>query len=201
MPYCIGLTGGIGSGKSSAARIFEELGAVIVDTDDISHGLTRPDGAAIPLIRAEFGPEYVASDGSLDRVRMRQLVFNTPSQRKRLEAILHPLIGGEARKRVAGAAQPYVMLMVPLLLETGAYGDVLKRIAVVDCMEAQQIERTMQRSRLSEAEVRAIMDTQVTRAQRLARADDVIDNSGDAAGMRREVEALHAKYLALAGAA
>ena len=198
MPYCIGLTGGIGSGKSSAAKIFEELGAGVVDTDEISHALTRAGGAAIPLIRAEFGADYVAADGSLDRAKMRQLVFGDPSARNRLEAILHPLIGKEARARVAASPQPYVMLVVPLLLETGAYRGFIKRIAVVDCTEAQQIERTMQRSGLSKAQVRAIMSTQVTREQRLARADDLLNNSGDPAAMRREVETLHTKYLALA---
>jgi len=198
MPYCIGLTGGIGSGKSSAARVFEELGAGIVDTDEISHALTRAGGAAIPLIRAEFSADYVAADGSLDRAKMRQLVFGDPAARNRLEAILHPLIGKEARARVASSPQPYVMLAVPLLLETGAYRGFIKRIAVVDCTEAQQIERTVQRSGLSEAQVRAIMSTQVTREQRLARADDLLNNSGDPAAMRREIEALHTKYLALA---
>jgi dephospho-CoA kinase len=198
MPYCIGLTGGIGSGKSSAARVFEELGVGIVDTDEISHALTRPGGAAIPQIKSEFGADYIAEDGSLDRTKMRQLVFADPGARKRLEAILHPLIGQETRVRVAAAAQPYVILAVPLLLESNAYLDLVKRIAVVDCSEAQQIERTMRRSALSEQQVRAIMASQVTRKLRLARADDVLDNSGDSAGMRHQVEALHEKYLALA---
>jgi dephospho-CoA kinase len=201
MPYCIGLTGGIGSGKSSAARIFEELGAGIIDTDEISHTLTRPGGGAIAMIRAEFGTEYIAADGSLDRARMRQLAFGDSGARKKLEAILHPLIGSETRTRVATAWQPYVILAVPLLLETGAYRDLIKRVAVVDCTEQQQVARTMQRSGLTEAQVRAIMTSQVSREVRLARADDVLDNSGDPAGMRRQVEALHAKYLALAGAA
>ncbi len=198
MPYCIGLTGGIGSGKSSAAKVFEEFGAAIVDTDEISHALTRPGGAAIALIKGEFGAEYIAADGSLDRAKMRQLVFSDPGARKRLEAILHPLIGQETRARVAAAAQPYVILAVPLLLEANAYLDLVKRIAVVDCSEAQQVERTMLRSALSEQQVRAIMASQVSRTQRLARANDVLDNSGDSAGMRRQVEALHEKYLALA---
>jgi dephospho-CoA kinase len=199
MPYCIGLTGGIGSGKSSAAKVFEQLGADIIDTDEISHALTRAGGAAMPLIRAEFGAEYIAADGSLDRARMRQLVFGNPAARKRLEAMLHPLIANETRARVAASAQPYVILAVPLLLEAGAYRDLIKRIAVVDCTEDQQIDRTMQRSGLSEAQVRAIMKAQVTREQRLARADDVLNNSGDREGLQREAAALHTKYLALAG--
>ncbi len=200
MPYCVGLTGGIGSGKSSAARIFSESGAGVVDVDDISHALTRPGGAAIVPIRSAFGAEAITPEGSLDRTRMRALVFADASAKDKLEAILHPLIGLEARAEVARAAQPYVMLVVPLLLERDAYRDLIQRVAVVDCPEAVQIERTMRRSALSEDAVRAIMAAQLSRAQRLAKADDVLYNDGDETQLRQQVAALHVRYLELAGA-
>jgi dephospho-CoA kinase len=200
MPYCVGLTGGIGSGKSSAARLFAALGAGVVDVDDISHALTRPGGAAIDPIRGRFGAAAIASDGSLDRARMRELVFADPEARQVLEAILHPLIGDQARAEVTHAAQPYVMLVVPLLLERNAYRDITRRVAVVDCREQTQIDRTMQRSALSEAAVRAIMAAQLPRSERLARADDIIDNDGDEAHLHLQVAALHARYRELAAA-
>jgi dephospho-CoA kinase len=197
-PLCIGLTGGIGCGKSSAATIFQELGAAVVDTDEIARELTHPGGVALAAVRRDFGADYIAADGGLDRERMRQLVFSDPAARKRLEAILHPLIRNESRARIAAAQQPYVIVVVPLLLETGAYSALVKRILVVDCDEAQQIARTTRRSGLSAAEVRAVMAAQVPRAARLAAADDVLRNDAGLKTLRREVEALHAKYLALA---
>lgn len=178
--------------------MFADLGAGIVDTDEISHTLTRADGAAIPLIRSEFGVGYIAEDGSLNRVKMRQLVFANAAARKRLEAILHPLIGQETRARAAASPQSYVILAIPLLLEAGAYRDLIKRIAVVDCTEQQQVERTMQRSGLTEHEVRAIISTQVSRERRLAQADDILNNTGCPVCLRREVELLHSKYLEFA---
>ena len=200
MVYCVGVTGGIGSGKSSAAALFAELGAGIVDTDDIAHELTRPGGRAMPAIIAAFGPGIAAADGSLDRAAMRQLVFAEPAQRKVLEGILHPLIRAEARDRVDRSANPYVMLVVPLLLETGGYPDLVRRVLVIDCEESLQISRTMQRSALTEQAVRAIMAAQLPRQQRLARADDVLLNSGDLSQLRSEVSRLHDRYLALAAA-
>lgn len=195
--YCIGLTGGIGSGKSSAAGVFHELGAGVVDTDEIARELTAPGGAAIPGIRGQFGADYIAADGSLDRARMRRLVFGDPASKTALEAILHPLIREQSRARIAAARQPYVLVVVPLLLETGAYRELINRVLVVDCSEEQQIARTMQRSRLTADEVRAIMATQLPRRERLARADDVLHNDDDIAAMRRQVKALHDRYLAL----
>jgi dephospho-CoA kinase len=197
-PFCIGLTGGIGCGKSSAAKIFAELGAAVVDTDEIAHELTGPAGAALAAIRGEFGADYIAADGGLDRARMRRLVFSDVEARKKLEAILHPLIRNESRARIAAARQPYVILVVPLLLETGAYSDLIKRVLVVDCDEAQQISRTARRSGLSAAEVRAVMAAQIAGPARLAAADDVLRNDADLERLRRDAEALHAKYLALA---
>lgn len=199
MPYCIGLTGGIGSGKSSAAEIFSELGAAVVDTDAIAHELTRPGGAALAAISSRFGADFIAADGGLDRPRMRRLVFNDPASKTRLEAILHPRIRAEATARLAAATEPYVIIAVPLLLETGAYGELTDRVLVVDCTEEMQIERTMRRSAISADEVRAIMAAQLPRSERLARADDVLHNDTDMASLRRQAEALHGKYLELAG--
>ena len=198
MAFCIGLTGGIGSGKSSAARHFQSLGTGVVDVDDISHTLTKPAGAAIPEIARQFGAAFIAADGSLDRAQMRELVFKDPKAKSRLEAILHPLIGRQAREQVSRATQPYVLLVVPLLLETNAYADVLQRIAVVDCSEQTQIERTMRRSQLTETAVRAIMAAQLSRAERLAKADDVLNNDGEEGSLRQQVAQLHTRYLNLA---
>lgn len=197
-PFCVGLTGGIGCGKSSAAGMFLALGACVIDTDEIARELTRPGGKAIGAIRDAFGPEYIAADGSLDRRKMRRLVFTDPDARKKLESILHPLIREEARRRIAAASAPYVIVVVPLLLETGAYRDLISRIAVVDCSEALQVARTAARSGLTEEEVRAIMAAQLPRAKRLAAADDVLNNDGDLESLRRQVDALHRRYLGLA---
>ena len=199
MPFCVGLTGGIGSGKPTAAGMFEALGAPVVDTDAISHELTAPDGAAMRAICEQFGPAYVAAGGGLDRERMRRLVFDDAPARTKLEAILHPMIRERSRDRVAAARAPYVILMVPLLLETGAYLDLARRVLVVDCSESRQIELATQRSQLSADEVRRIIASQLTRAERLKRADDVLDNDGGMEALRRRVGELHAKYLALAG--
>lgn len=201
MPFCVGLTGGIGSGKSKVAGMFAELGAAVVDTDAISHELTAVAGRALPAIASRFGARYLKPDGSLDRALMRELVFADLHAKRQLEEILHPLIGTEARARIRGGSGPYVILVVPLLLETGAYRDVLSRVLVVDCEEAQQIERTMARSRLTADEVRAIMAAQLPRGDRLMRADDVIVNDADINTLKTRVQALHRQYVAAAGAA
>jgi dephospho-CoA kinase len=201
MPFCVGLTGGIGSGKSAASDRFGELGAGVVDTDEISRELTVPAGAAIEEIRNQFGPEFVTAEGGLDRARMRRLVFADAAARRKLEAILHPLIRGRTRAAIAAAAQPYVVVVVPLLLETGACAELVQRVLVVDCEEAEQIRRTMARSGLSAGEVREIMATQLPRAERLRRADDVLANNGDLPALQRRVARLHAQYLDLARAA
>lgn len=200
MSFVVGLTGGIGSGKSAAAHIFAELGADVVDTDAISHALTAPGGAAMPDIAAAFGAEMVDTTGALDRAAMRARVFGNDDARSRLEAILHPAIRAEADVRCLNSAAPYVIVAVPLLLETGFYRARVDRILVVDCPEEVQISRTMSRSHLSADQVRAIMAAQATRAQRLEAADDVIDNGGDEAALRRQVLRLHETYLRRAGA-
>jgi dephospho-CoA kinase len=198
MPYCVGLTGGIGSGKSRAAALFGELGAGVVDTDDISHEITAAGGSAMPAIAAAFGATVAAADGSLDRAVMRRLVFENPAARKQLEAILHPRIRELARSRVLDSSAPYVLLVVPLLLETGGYRDLVRRILVVDCDESLQVSRAMQRSNLTAEAVRAIMAAQLPRQQRLAGADDVIRNDGGIAELRERVAKLHQHYLKLA---
>lgn len=198
MVYCIGLTGGIGSGKSSASGLFQKLGAGVVDTDQIAHDLTGPGGAAIAEIRGQFGTDYIAADGGLDRAKMRRLVFNDGTAKKKLETLLHPQIRKQALARIAEAREPYVLVVVPLLFETGAYRELVSRVLVVDCPEELQIARTMQRSRLTTDEVRAIMAAQLPRNERLARADDVLHNDDDMDALRHQIGILHDRYLALA---
>jgi dephospho-CoA kinase len=193
--YIVGLTGGIGSGKSTVAEAFVALGASLVDTDAIAHELTGPQGAAMPALRAAFGPSISAANGALDRAAMRQLVFSNPAEKSRLETILHPLIRQIAAERCQTAGTPYVILAVPLLFESGNYRTRCTRIAVVDCPESVQIARVMQRNALSAEEVRRIMQTQASRTDRLGIADDVIENGGDRQALRQQVEKLHFQYL------
>ena len=197
-PFVIGLTGGIGSGKSAAADLFAARGALMVDTDQIAHQLTAPGGAAMDAIRQAFGNGVVAADGALNRAAMRALAFEDPDARKRLEAILHPMIRAESERLCLAATTPYVMLVVPLLIESGTYRQRVRRLCVVDCPEEVQVARVMQRSGLEERQVRAIMAAQASRAERLAAADDVIDNSAGYAELAVQVERLHGAYLRLA---
>ncbi len=198
MKYVVGLTGGIGSGKSAAADEFARLGATVVDTDAIAHELTRAGGAAIAEVRRVFGDAAIAADGAMDRARVRALVFADAAAKQRLEAILHPLIRAESERRIAAAAGPYVVYVVPLLVESGDYRRRMQRVLVVDCPEATQIERVQSRSNLSAEQVRAIIASQAPRAARLAAADDVIDNSSTIAALRKQIAELHARYLGLA---
>ena len=198
MSLVIGLTGGIGSGKSSAAKLFAALGACVIDTDEIAHELTQSHGAAISAIRQNFGVDFITVEGALNREKMRSLVFSDSASRQKLEAILHPLIRMAAARSAALASSPYVIMVVPLLLETGDYREMVQRVLVVDCDEQKQIVRAMARSGLSAHEVRAIMATQIARQQRLQQADDVIANDSNLAHLQQQVEALHQKYLALA---
>lgn len=194
----IGLTGGVGSGKSSAAKFFAALGAKVIDTDEIAHQLTQSQGVAMTAIRREFGENFITTDGSLDRGKMRSLVFSDSSSRQKLEAILHPLIRAEAARRAeltALTAASYVVMVVPLLLEVNSYREMVQRILVVDCAEQSQIERAMARSGLSRQEVEAIMCAQISREERLRQADDVIVNDSDIARLGQQVEALHRQYL------
>ena len=196
--FVVGLTGGIGSGKSAAADEFARLGATVVDTDAIAHELTGPGGAALAQIAALFGAEFIR-DGKMDRQRMRERVFADPAAKKRLEGVLHPMIRQESERRIAAAAGPYVVHVVPLLIESPDYRRRVDRVLVVDLPEAMQIARVRERSRLSEDEVRAIIRTQAAREARLGAADDVIDNGGTRDALLKQVAALHQKYLQLAG--
>jgi dephospho-CoA kinase len=193
----VGLTGGIGSGKSAAADEFARLGASVVDTDAIAHALTQQGGAAVPEIEKRFGKEFVL-DGAMDRQKMRNHVFADPAAKRALEALLHPMIREESARLIAAARAPYVMHVVPLLIESPDYRQRVNRVLVVDAPEEVQVARVRARSNLPEAEVRAIMRTQVTRAARLAAADDVIDNAGSRDALRNQVAALHQKYLQFA---
>jgi dephospho-CoA kinase len=194
----VGVTGGIGSGKSTAAHLFADCGAGLVDTDAIALALTQPGQPAVHEIAQRFGAEYLTSAGALDRVRMRERVFSDPAAKRDLEAILHPLIRTEVAAQVRASGAPYVLVLIPLLTETGGYPSLVQRVLVVDADEQTQIARTMVRSALTEEQVRAIMRTQATRQQRLAAADDIIDNSGDLEHLRKQVQDLDARYLQMA---
>ena len=200
MALVVGLTGGIGSGKSAAADEFALLGATVVDTDAISHELTGPRGAAMDEIKRQFGSTFIDADGAMNRKRMRDLVFSDPQERQRLEALLHPMIRAESARRIAAARGPYVVHVVPLLIESPEHRARVGRVLVVDCPEALQISRVRQRSELPEAEIRRIISSQVQRDRRLAAADDVIDNSGPVSALQQQVRKLHEGYLRLAAA-
>lgn len=201
MSFVVGLTGGIGSGKSAAAAEFERLGASVVDTDAIAHELTQVGGAAIPELEKRFGKTAIAESGAMDRKKMRHRVFADPQAKKALEALLHPLIREESQRRIASAPGPYVIHVVPLLIESPDYRSRVDRVLVVDTPEELQVERVRLRSGLSADEVRAIVAAQATRAERLAAADDVIENRGTIDALRAQVAALHRRYLEYSQAA
>jgi dephospho-CoA kinase len=195
----VGLTGGIGSGKSEAARLFNELGAPVADTDAIAHALTAPGQPALQEIAESFGTDVLHHDGSLNRAYLRQKVFSDAGAKHLLEGILHPLIREEVANIVARhASAPYQIIMVPLLFETGAYAGLIDRSLLIDCDESLQIARAMARSQLAEIEVRAIMAAQCSREQRLKMADDVILNNGTLVDLEKQVREKHEKYIRLA---
>ena len=193
--FSVGLTGGIGCGKTTVADMFGALGASLVDTDAIAHALTTPHGSAMPAILDEFGEDFATPQGALDRAKMRELVFTDPGARARLEAILHPRIREATAAAAALATGPYIIFVVPLLIESGTWRERVTRILAIDCSEATQVARVMARNNLSESQVRAIMAAQVTREQRLANADDVVLNDDGIDALRPQVERLHAFYL------
>ncbi|HGL4259728.1 dephospho-CoA kinase [Burkholderia dolosa] len=200
--FSIGLTGGIGSGKTTVADLFGVRGASIVDTDLIAHRITAPGGLAMPAIEQAFGRDFVAPDGSLDRARMRALIFSDDDARRRLEAITHPLIRGETEREAREAQGAYVMFVVPLLVESGTWEARTDRVLVVDCAVETQIERVMRRNGFTREQVKAIIARQATREARLAAADDVIVNDATTpAALAAQVDALHQRYLGLAAAA
>lgn len=193
-PFCVGLTGGIGCGKSTVARLFEALGVAVVDADAIAHQLTQAGGQAIPLIRSHFGAAFLNASGAMDRTRMRQLILSDDDARQQLEAILHPLILDQCKTRLAGRT-PYTILMAPLLLENPEFLHLVQHVLLVSCTETNQIERVRQRSGLDESEIRAIIARQMASAERLVRADDIIQNDGARDDLTNQVAALHQHYL------
>lgn len=196
--FSIGLTGGIGSGKSTVADMFAARGAALVDTDLIAHQLTMPNGVAIPAIHEQFGAAFLTPDGALDRARMREYIFGNAEAKSRLESILHPLIRVETERAAEAAQGAYLIFVVPLLVESGTWKDRVSRVLVVDCTEETQIRRVMMRNGLPESQVRAIMAAQASRATRLAAADDVIDNDGETLALVPQVDRLHKLYASLA---
>ncbi|QJR13613.1 dephospho-CoA kinase [Usitatibacter palustris] len=197
MKRIVGLTGGIGSGKSTVAEELAARGATIVDADEIARGLTLAGGEAMPQVSAAFGPSFVAADGSLDRAAMRKQAFSDPAALARLEAILHPMIRARSDAAVERANGPYAVLVVPLLFEKGSYQGRVARTLVVDCPESLQVERVMARSGLAAEEVRAVMATQWPRWRRLQMADDVAWNGGDRAALANQCERLHRAYATI----
>lgn len=196
----IGLTGGIGSGKSTVADALVARGAALVDTDQIAHALTAPGGAAIEPIRQAFGDAVIAADGRMDRAAMRERAFSDPQARKLLESILHPLIRAGTDAGIAAALQnaaPYVLVAIPLLVEGGGARGRFDRVLVVDCPADVQVERVIRRSGLARTQVDAIMAAQATREQRLAMADDVVDNGGSPDALPAQVERIDALYRRL----
>lgn len=200
-PFCVALTGGLAAGKSAVAEVFARLGAAVIDTDAIARELTGPQGAALPALKAAFGPDCLNAAGALDRAAMRARVFQDAQARRQLEAILHPMIRERVRERLAAVQAPYAVVVVPLLVEAWAdYRPLVDRVLVVDCDEAAQVHRVMARDGIDADLARRMLAAQATRQQRLALADDVIDNRGDLAALTRQVEALHGRYLKLAAA-
>lgn len=196
----VGLTGGIGSGKTTVANLFGERDVPLIDTDQIAHELTAPGGEAIEAIRAEFGEGAIAPDGSLDRAAMRARAFGDPDARRRLEAILHPMIRARTTRAIESAASAaYAIVVVPLLVESGTWQSWLDRVLVVDCPVEVQIERVMRRNGMAREQVLAILAAQASREARLAAADDVVDNGAGPDALPARVDELHRLYLALAG--
>lgn len=201
--FKIGLTGGIGSGKSRVADMLGGWGAAVVDTDEIARALTAAGGAAMPAIEREFGADALTSVGALDRAAMRERAFADPRVRLRLQAVLHPLIGQETERQAEAARGGYLVLVVPLLVESMVrWRDRIDRICVVDCDPETQVARVRSRSGLTDCAIRRIMAAQVARASRLGVADDVIDNGGATSSqqLRAQAKILHDRWLALAAA-
>ena len=196
-PYIVGLTGGIGSGKSTACALFAELGVEIVDADHVSRSVVAPGSPALQQLREQFGDAVVTRDGSLDRAWLRSRIFSDAAVRQQVEALLHPLIRSAMLEQIQRSRSAWLILAAPLLLENNAY-DFVDRVLVIDADEAIQVARTSKRDHASEDEVRRIMQVQLPRSERLARADDVISNNGDTASLRRQVQEYSTLYQKLA---
>lgn len=196
----IGLTGGIGSGKTTVSDLFAELGIKIIDTDVISQNLTAVGGSAISLILENFGPQSIALDGSMDRKFMRTKVFNSSDERKKLESILHPLIREEVKHQIQNLEGPYSILAVPLMNKNSSWIRLCDRILLIDCPEEEQIRRVKHRSGLEPAVIKKIIDSQSSVQNKLSFADDVLFNYGDREYLKKEILHLHQIYLKLSGA-
>jgi dephospho-CoA kinase len=194
-PYCIGLTGGIGSGKTSTTDIFSELGVPVIDADSISHEVVQAGQPALQDIVAAFGPDVIGSEGQLRRDYLRKLIFEDLSAREKLEAIIHPRVHDEISRRINQATFPYCIISSPLLLESRSIQHRIDRVLVVDAPEHLQIERASQRDNSSKEQIKRILEAQVDRQARLDAADDVIVNERDLSFLKREVEKLHQIYL------
>ncbi|MDH3669953.1 MAG: dephospho-CoA kinase [Gammaproteobacteria bacterium] len=193
----IGLTGGIGSGKTTVADMFAGHGVPVIDADEIARALVTPYQPAYDEIIEAFGRAIVDDDGNIDRDKLRQLVFDNTQRRQELEAILHPRVRTEIHHRSLELDAPYCVIVIPLLIEADQL-DLVERVLVVDLDEEKQVQRVGARSRLSEAEVRKIIAAQIERSERLRHADDVIENNADLASLEAQVEKLHRRYLTLA---
>jgi dephospho-CoA kinase len=198
--YAVALTGGIGSGKSAVSDLFSRHGATVIDADDIAHALTAPDGRALPAIVERFGEDMLDRAMRLNRAALRERVFTDPHAKRDLEAILHPLIRSRMIGELESCTAPYAVLAIPLLVETGQT-ELADRVLVVDAPEPVRIQRVCRRSGLTPEEVVRIIDTQATVEERLAVADDIIDNSGDLTELATQVARLHERYLSLASVA
>lgn len=196
--YVVVITGGIGSGKTTIANQFAELGIDVVDADVIAREVVEPGTPALAAIAAHFGPDVIAADGQLDRRCLRERVFSDPDAKAWLNALLHPLIRQEMLRRCAAARSPYCLLVVPLLVENKLTG-LANRVLVIDVDEATQIERTCRRDGVSREQAQAILAAQASRAERLAAADDVLDNkNGAPETIKPRILALHETYMAFA---
>jgi dephospho-CoA kinase len=194
----VGLTGGIAAGKSTATAFFQDRGVPVIDADEVARDVVAAGTAGLAAVIAAFGPQIVQADGTLDRRRLRELVFADPAARHRLEAILHPLIDAEIRARLQRVTGPYCVLAVPLLIESDNLRALANRVLVIDVPEEVQVERLMQRDGMTAEQCRAMLAAQASRAQRLEGADDVVDNASDVITLRRQLERVHARYLELA---
>lgn len=191
--YRVGLTGGIASGKTAVADVFDSLGAGIVDTDRVAREVVAPGQPGLEAVRDEFGEGVILASGKLDRRALRSVVFADPQARRRLESLLHPLIRARTMEALEQVQAPYAVAVVPLLVETG-FGELVDRVAVVDCPRAIRLERLMVRDGMDREQAESMLNAQVDRQTRLAAADDVIDNGGSWSSTRRQVQRLHALY-------
>lgn len=193
----IGLTGGIACGKTAATDVFRKLGVPVIDADEVSRALTGPGGKALPEVALAFGADMIDAQG-MKRDLMRDIIFSDPKAKEKLESILHPMIKREMFEQLKAVKAPYVILSVPLLLESGRWADAVKRVLVIDVTEDEQINRLVYERHMSEEQARAIIDAQVSRADRVAAADDLIDNSGTLEELEEKVKGLHQFYLKMA---